>query len=75
MLAFPFGEREGSARSAGSPSLSQARLVKLYLVPKLRIELSTLASSGRRSTNELLRHIVWYRKEDSNLHTLAGTGT
>lgn len=29
----------------------------LSVVPKVRIELTTLASSGRRSTTELLRHI------------------
>ena len=30
------------------------------MVPRVRIELTTLASSGRRSTNELPRHIIAY---------------
>lgn len=36
--------------------------LKIYMVPRVRIELTTLASSGRRSTNELPRLVVRPRR-------------
>lgn len=41
---------------------------QLLMVPRDRIELSTLRSSGARSTTELSRHFEnWWVRQDSNL--------